>query len=155
MQDTLERVKREDLYTLPSGATVNLLDLDVRLCRDDTDCDDLTLTIKEKLIDLEYQLDCIEQGIHPSGVPITPLAPVDRAWLARLKKAISWSKLQVAEISMRKQAMARERNAARQVSIESLFVDTARLQLDRETFTRIMTIARQLTDAQGGRCGQD
>lgn len=152
MQDVIEKPKREDFYRLPSGAVVNLLDLDVALCADDTDCDDLTLAIKEKLIDLEYQLDCIEQGIHPSGEPITPLRPIDKVWLARLKKAINWSKLQVAEISMRKQAMARQRNTKRRASLEGLFVDTARLQLDKETFHKILSIAQKLSDAQEGGC---
>lgn len=141
-------MKPDTHYRLPSGAVVNLINLDTSLCRDGYDCDDLVLAIKEKIVDLEYQIECVDLGLHPDGVPFTAERPLDRHWLARLKKALAWSKLQLADASMRKQHLSRGRKDDKSVTIQHLFVSTAKLILEPQVFEQIMSISRQLAQSK-------
>jgi hypothetical protein len=139
-----------DYLDLPSGGRVDLFNLNADAIRTQEDAHWLMQILQERILDIEYQLECYMLGCWPNGRPITPIDKPDILWQVRAKKALGWAKLHKSTAQQRLQYIASSENKkeqqARQSRKERLFVDCAKGILDRETFERIMTLANSLED---------
>ena len=53
---------RTDLVRLPSGVTIDLYDFNVKDCKTPDDAFELLQAIQEKIIDIEFHIECYDLG---------------------------------------------------------------------------------------------
>lgn len=130
--------RRCDVVTLPSGAQVNLLNFNAKACQSIEDAQCIMSVLEEKMIDIEYQLGCHEEGFHPDGAPFSLDRPPPVLWRPRANKAMRWTKLQKAEVqNLMSRITAKDRQSDRLRFLEA-FVETAKLALPKDEFERIL-----------------
>ena len=87
----------EDNLKLPSGAIVDLSDVDFSQCKSSDDCWEILQGLEEKIISIEFQLECVGLGRHPNGSPLTSENPPPDLWEPRANQALKWCKLRKAD----------------------------------------------------------
>lgn len=132
-----------DLVTLPSGAVVDMADVDVAVCRSAEDAQELITALSEKILSIEFHIDCFNDGFHPDGEPHSDERPKLPMWAPRAKKALAWSKLRKSEAQVLLSRFQKERNDRDRVQErrERAFVDVAKAMLPKADFDQMMMAA--------------
>lgn len=135
------RERPQDTAKMPSGAVIDMNDIDFALLKTADDCFELGQLLQERIIAIEYQLECHAAGFHSDGRPFSPDAPPQALWAARAKKALSFAKMQKADAAHRSQQIARDERIERlerQGKVERAFVDLAKVALPEKKFDELM-----------------
>jgi len=135
------RERPQDTAKMPSGAVIDMNDIDFALLKTADDCFELGQLLQERIIAIEYQLECHAAGFHSDGRPFSPDAPPQALWAARAKKALSFAKMQKADAAHRSQQIAKiERGdrQERQSKVERAFMDIAKTTLPEKKFQDIL-----------------
>lgn len=135
---------RTDIIRLPSGVTVDLFDLDPRVCRTADDAWELGQALQEKIIEIDFQIECYGLG-YWNNKPISPENVAPPLWEARAKKALAWAKLNKSDAQNRFQKLAKaergESERAKRSELGDAFIDAARAMLTDDEFAGIMAAA--------------
>ncbi|MEM8972257.1 MAG: hypothetical protein AAGD43_09380 [Pseudomonadota bacterium] len=139
-------MSKHDVVDLPSGRRVDLNDrFDVSACETEDDAWYLLQAIQEKILDIEFQVECFEEGYHPDGQRFSPNRPPPPMWMPRAKKALGWSRLQKSDAQREFQKIAKaakeHEKRSRDLRIERQFVDVAKQKLSEDLFEQILTAA--------------
>lgn len=142
-----------DVVKLPCGSTIDLEDFDARDIKSLEDAHVAMSILQEKIIEIDYQLECYGLGFHPDGEPFSPNRPPPPLWAPRAKKALAYSKLAKSEVQLRLQGLSRkeseDRKTKRQREREYMFVEVARSRLDGAVFSGIMAAACEICGEMG------
>jgi hypothetical protein len=133
-----EQPADSDFVVLPSGAKVDLKNVNVRACRTQEDAFELMQCLQEKMISIDYQLECYSLGYWPDGRQIKQDDKPEPLWLPRAKQAMAYAKMHKADAQNRLQRIAKAENLERYQRRERVFMDIAADILDEGTFSQIM-----------------
>jgi len=135
------RERPQDTAKMPSGAVIDMNDIDFALLKTADDCFELGQLLQERIIAIEYQLECHAAGFHSDGRPFSPDAPPQALWAARAKKALSFAKMQKADAAHRSQQIVKNERGdrqERQSKVERAFMDIAKTTLPEKKFQDIL-----------------
>ena len=97
--ETGYRQRPADIVKLPSGATIDMNDIDIDALKTADDCHEVGQMLQERIIAIEYQLECHSLGYHSDGRQFTPDSPPQPLWAARARKALSYAKMTKADVA--------------------------------------------------------
>lgn len=132
---------KQAVFTLPSGAVVDLDRPDFLLLKTSEDFIELRCALMEKIIDIELQIDLWECAA-------TKIGENDRTWLARAKAALKWGKLYRDECQSRAGLFNDKARAAARQRREARFVEAARDMLPAKQFYQIGECAGLFDDRE-------
>lgn len=134
----------KDIVVLESGLELDLLNIDFSKCRTVDELNELDIILQEKVIEIDFQIECYNQGYHPDGTAFSPERPPPILWEPRAKKAMAWTKLQKQEINLLRQRLAKNKDKVDFRVVSEVFVDLCHLVMPKDQFDDIMGRAKQL-----------